>query len=448
MGGFNGSILRILMAAGASILIYGCDTDKAQPVLPQDFYSRHTAAVSPISPLDRPGVIPLPDSHTPPPVQNPSPIDSSPESIGDDRAPGTSALATTEPSTMPSVVEAAATTEPTAQPVMATDQYMILGSVVEVVNGTPIYANKILRLDIDVLRNFAQQMDRNQFKIAAQYQIEKTLQELERDELEVAAAERTLDSKDIQLAHALTTLWSQNQVAEAGGSEQVARLRAAASGESFEDQEQDVYRGFLQKLYFVRKIEPEISVTVDDELRYYHAHIQEFTTPTEASIILIEADPQKYDGNADAAKAKLVDIRKRTLAGEDFADYAKRKNDLPGATGDSGNGGQITVRPNGLAFTDVEAQVWKTAPGQISDVIEDQGAYFLFKVVTSQIGGSKPFADRQVQETITKRLADVQRTQRREAEFEKLVAESITSRENVEPVVEMAMQNYSQWSKK
>jgi parvulin-like peptidyl-prolyl isomerase len=445
-------MFRILLGAGASILIYGCDTDKAQPVLAQDFYSRHTAALSPISPLDRPGVIPLPDSHTPPPVQNPSPADLNSESISDEHPLGTSSLASTEPTTMaatmPAAPETPPSTEPTAQPVMATDQYMILGSVVEVVNGTPIYANKILRLDIDVLRNFARQMDRNQFKIAAQYQIEKTLQELERDELEVAAAERTLDSKDIQLAHALTTLWSQNQVAEAGGSEQVARLRAAASGESFEDQEDDVYRGFLQKLYFVRKIEPEISVTVDDELRYYHAHIQEFTTPTEASIILIEADPEKFNGNADAAKAKLLDIRKRTLTGEDFADYARRRNDLPGATGDSGNGGQITVRPNGLAFTNVEAQVWKTAPGQISDVIEDQGAYFLFKVITRQIGGAKPFADRQVQETITKRLADVQRTQRREAEFEKLVAESITSRENVEPVVEMAMQNYSQWSRK
>ena len=103
---------------------------------------------------------------------------------------------------------------------------MILGSVVVVVNGTPIYANKVLRKDIDVLRGYAKQMDIVRFEDAARAQIERTVEELVKDELEVAAAERTLDPKDIQLAHVFTTLWSQNQIAQAGGSEQVARLRA------------------------------------------------------------------------------------------------------------------------------------------------------------------------------------------------------------------------------
>jgi len=325
---------------------------------------------------------------------------------------------------------------------------MILGGVVVVVNGTPIYANKVLRKDIDVLRGYAKQMDIVRFEDAARAQIERTVGELVKDELEVAAAERTLDPKDIQLAHVFTTLWSQNQIAQAGGSEQVARLRAQESGEDFEDQEQDTYRRYLQELYYYKVISPQIDITAEDERRYYHAHLDQFTTPTQASIILIEANPAKLNGDAKAARARLLNLRQRAIAGEDFADYGRRQNDLPGSSGDQGNGGQMTLKPNTLVLTNVEAQVWKTPPGQISDIIEDHDSFYIFKVISRDEGGTKPFADRAVQEAITKRLTDLQRTERREAEIQKLEMEAIGSPENLEPVVEMAIQNYPAWSKK
>jgi parvulin-like peptidyl-prolyl isomerase len=433
-----------LCLIGLTAAVTACDSDKVQPVMPQDFYARHTSAVTPISPLDRPGVIPLPDSHSQAPPTPPGSSDAAAEPTENDLRPLPSA---SPPATMPGISFAVPSTQPTTQPSMASDQYMTLGNVVIVVNGTPIFANKVLRLDVDILRGYAKQMDIIRFEDAARSQIERTVEQQTDDELEVAAAERTLDPKDIQLARALTTLWSQNQIAQAGGSEQVVRLRAHASGEDFEDQERDMYRRYLQELYYWKKISPEINITAEDERRYYRAHLDQFTTPTQASIILIEASPDRLDGDAAAAKSRLWKIRQRAAAGEDFADYGRRQNDLPGATGDQGTGGQMTIKPNTLVLSKVEAEIWKTPPGQISDVIEDNGDFYIFKVLTRDQGGTKSFADRAVQEAITKRLSDIQRIQRRDAELLKLRTEAICSPENLESVVEMAKQNYPQWSK-
>jgi parvulin-like peptidyl-prolyl isomerase len=440
MSNFAARIFGLTVAGLLAAALPGCGTDKAQPVSAQDFYARPAPITSPISPLDRPGAINVPGIRTVKPGRTPQ------MGTGDSLAGFNEA--DLRPSTLPTTVPSVSGAAPATQPALATDEYMTLGGVVMVVNGTPIYANKVRRLDANILRGYAKQMDLVRFQDAARTQIEKTVEQLKEDELEVAAAERTLDPKDIQIAHALTTLWSQNQIAQAGGSEQVVRLRAKASGEDFEDQEEDQFRSNLQRLYYWRKIYPQIQISAEDMRRYYRAHIDEFTSPTQATIILIETDPARLDGNAKSAQAKLRRIRERALAGEDFAGYGQRENDLPGSTGDQGNGGNMTIKPNSFVLTNVEAAVWKTPAGQISDVIEDHDAYFIFKVLTRQDGGVRSFADAAVQRQITDHLTKIQFQQWREAEVRRLEAQMIASPdERIDPVVEMAMQNYSRWAK-
>jgi PPIC-type PPIASE domain len=439
------AIFRLFLAVGLMVGASACSSDKAQPVLAQNFYARHSTAGTPISPLDQPGIIPLPDAH----AQAPRARELVAVPTASDLQPPVSTVAApaTIPSTLPDTAFNGSTTQPRTQASLATDQYMTLGSVVLVVNGRPIFANKVLRQDVNVLRSYAQQMDIHRFEDAARSQIERTVEQLKDDELEVAAAERTLDPKDIQLARALTHLWSQNQVAQAGGSEQVVRLRAQASGEDFEEQEDDQYRIYLHGLYYFRKINPQIDITAEDERRYYRAHLDEFTTTSQATIILIEADPAKLDGNIETARTKLQKIREHALAGEDFANFGRQQNDLPGSVGPQGNGGQMTLKPNSFILSNVEAEVWKIPIGQISEIIEDHDAVYLFKLLTRDEGGTKPFSDSAVQEAITKRLTDIQRSERRDAELRKLVMEQIVSPPNLEPVVEMALQNYPKWSK-
>ncbi|HEX4053239.1 MAG TPA: peptidylprolyl isomerase [Tepidisphaeraceae bacterium] len=451
MPGTSYQVLRPICLAVVGAALAGCASDKAQPVSAQDFYARtdfQDRAVSPISPTARPGILHLPDAAagSPPVGAQPRRGDSGPDLTQGEVQP----FSSLQPTTAPDLTAALPSTMPSTMPVIEGDQYLTLGGVVMVVNGRPIFADKVLRRDINILREYARQMSLPEFEESARQQIERTVNELEGDELEIAAAERTLDPKDIQLAKILTAEWSKHQIGEAGGSEQVARIRADASGEDFQDQEDDKYHYYLTQLYYFKKIRPQIEIGPEDERRYYFAHIDEFTTPAQASIILIEADPADLNGNRQAAIDKLRDIRKRALGGEDFAGYARNQNDLPGAAGDGGNGGHLTLKPDTFVYSKVEAQVWKTPPGQISDVIEDHDAFFIFKVLSRDDGSRKSFADEAVQQGIYRHLFDIQLGQRRDAERRKLVLEEIvyTDPHMIDAAVDMAVQNYPEWSKK
>lgn len=434
-------IFRFLLAAGFAAILAACASDKPQSVSPQDFYAQPAAPAMPASPTTMaagPGFSRSPELENSPAQQN-----SAAEVVQSELA------LKSRPTTSPDLALSAPATSPSTLPAIAGDQYLTLGGVVMVVNGRPIYADKVLRMDANILRQTARQMSMTDFEEAARNQIERTVGELRDNELEIAAAERTLDPKDIQLAKVLTAQWSKHQISEVGGSEQLARVRAHASGEEFQDQEQDQYRRYLQDLYYYRKIIPQIDISPEDERRYYRAHIDEFTTPAQAEIILIEADPANLNGNRQAAIDKLRKLRQRTLGGEDFAAYARDQNDLPSATRANGNGGHLTIKPNTFVYTAVEGQVWKTPVGGISEVIEDRDVFFIFKVLTRDEGGTKAFADQAVQEAIYKRLFDLQRQQRREAELRKLVLEAIvyTDPHMIDAAVEMAMQNYPRWAK-
>jgi hypothetical protein len=428
----------------------GCASDNPQPVSPAEFYARPRPADQSItvSAADRPGILHLPDARAaaPPPAALPS--NSGDASVAEYVRNEMAALST-RPTTAPVVAVTQPTTEPVTAPELGEDEYLTLGGVVAIVNGRPIYAEKVLRRAAPALRSYAKQMGPDEFQVQARQEIEKEISVLGSDELEIALAERSLDPKDVELAKGLTAHWAEHEIEEAGGSEQTARLRAHQSGEEFQDQEEDKYYSFLTQLYYYRKIDPDIDVTETDERRYYTAHIDEFTTPAQANIVLIEADPAQLNGDNNAAIAKLKKIRDRALAGEDLTPYARNQNDLPGASGNEGNGGQMNIKAHSFALANVDAAIWKTPVGHVSDVIEDGGAYYLVKVLSRDDGGTKSFADAAVQQTIYRRLASVQRIQLRDAAKEKLEKEGVTDPDPnlIQAAVDMAMQNYSRWAK-
>ena len=112
----RGTIFRLFLAGGLAAAASACESDKAQPVFAQDFYARHTSAVAPISPLDRPGIIPLPDAHTQAPAAPPRSNDSGTEPTASDFSP---LPPVSPPTTGPSVSFASPTTQLGGQPSIA-----------------------------------------------------------------------------------------------------------------------------------------------------------------------------------------------------------------------------------------------------------------------------------------------------------------------------------------
>src|SRR6185295_13960788 len=91
-------------------------------------------------------------------------------------------------------------------------QYLTIGGVVSEVNGTPIYANKVLTLIEPVLAARAKELNPKQFRQLAAYENRKQGESLEVRQLEVGGAEQNPQQKEKELADTLTTNWKQQQM--------------------------------------------------------------------------------------------------------------------------------------------------------------------------------------------------------------------------------------------
>jgi parvulin-like peptidyl-prolyl isomerase len=449
---------RIAIAAGlaAGLVLAGCGGSTTQPLSPQEFYSSAGGSGSSLGPTDQPGVLPSrgPYQSFAPVVDVPPPPPRGGISQGIEQTfahPTTrsalsaiaqpSTLPSTFPSTQPSVPTLASTESSTAPDLLPADQYMTLGTVVAVVNGTPIFANKVLRRDATVLRELAKDYDINRFEEAARDRIDKTTDELVYDELEYAAAERELDKNDKTLAEMLTQKWRQRQITEAGGSLEVARRRAAAEGEDFDDRVDDQHRFLMILLYRTRKIDPRVQVTAEEMRQYYRSHLDsQFTKLDKATVWILNADPA--DLGDDVALAKIKDDLRRVQAGEDFVALAQAQNSTVFTQ-------EQTIEKHSFVLQNVENAIWAMQAGQVSGIVKDRGGYYLIKVDTLDRGGVQSFEDEAVQDLIRAKLRSQQLQKLQDEEMQKLRESAIVRSDPsmIDAAVEMALQNYPKWSK-
>jgi hypothetical protein len=151
---------------------------------------------------------------------------------------------------------------------------MTIGGLLAEVNSTPIYADKVLAQIAHVLAARARKSSsREKFREAAKQEVRDQVQKLVTLELEYAAAQRNLDQHDRGFAADLTADWRRHKIAEAQGSEALARKRAAEQGISLEDMVDEQYRFFMSQIYYQKRLVPRIQVTVNDMRRYYYQHV-------------------------------------------------------------------------------------------------------------------------------------------------------------------------------
>jgi parvulin-like peptidyl-prolyl isomerase len=328
-------------------------------------------------------------------------------------------------------------------------QYLTIGGVVSEVNGTPIYANKVLTLVEPVLAAGAKQYDAQRFRQFAIRQIRDQIEDLEYRQVEYAAAERNLDQKEKDLADTLTTNWKQQQIREAGGSLELARHAAVVRGEDFEELTQEQYRKFMSQIYYQKKRFPRIQVSAADMRAYYeHNRDREFNDRGVAQFRLIRIDVRKHDGR-DKAWQLINELRNRIIkAGESFESIARSVNDDPLLLRNGGDVGKI--EQNSFKIEKVDQAVWNTPDGQVTPVIDTGDAFYIAQVLEKKPGKILPFEDETVQQRISDRLYAEQFRNLREDEKRKLLGEAIVRSDPVmiNTALEMAMQNYRRWAAK
>lgn len=151
----------------------------------------------------------------------------------------------------------------------------------------------------------------------------------------------------------------------------------------------DLRKSLERQMIFSRvqqvEVYSRISIAEDEARAYYDAHRTEFTTPSTLTIreILVEV-PQAPSGQGqlfsvaadDDAKERAEAIRRRALAGEDFAQIAAAES----AAASKANGGLIgPISQDELAPAMAEL-FDKMKPGEISEPIRSQRGYQIFKL--------------------------------------------------------------------
>src|SRR5581483_10109564 len=217
------------------VLVVGCGDKGGQVIYPENFYARPApnpgpnAAAAPTGPADRSGPLytqvggGVDVMRRPGEGENSSPPVTSISKVVEESVQSPEVAATQNATTSSGTASAprGASTRVASTRGKSTGEYITIGGVVAEVNGTPIYANKILKALDTALATKAKELDAKQFEHVASDLINKQVQEYVRAELEYAAADRNLQSDDKTLADNLTMQWRQKRITECGGSVEV-----------------------------------------------------------------------------------------------------------------------------------------------------------------------------------------------------------------------------------
>lgn len=137
----------------------------------------------------------------------------------------------------------------------------------------------------------------------------------------------------------------------------------------------------------------ETAQVPDSEVQsYYDAHKSEYEVLTGRHILIrvkgspLAARPGSPELSDEEAKAKAESIRKRLVAGEDFAKLAKTESD---DVSSGTKGGELGDIPRGKMVAQFEQSAFALKPGDISEPVRSQYGYHIIQVHTHT---TKPLA--------------------------------------------------------
>ena len=307
----------------------------------------------------------------------------------------------------------------------------ILEQVLVKVNGEIITKTELEMRQVSALRQRLRQ-NLNPADISKDEELQKQLNEITPqivvdtiDELLVMQRGKELGYKmgDEQFASILQNIRKENKL------EDQAAFEAALKQEGLTLA--DLRKSLERQMIFSRVQQVEvfgrIAIAEDEARKYYNEHANEFTTPSNLTIreILVEvptlpgapagqSQGQKGQGLFsvaldDDAKAKAEAIRKRALAGEDFAQLAGSES----ASASKANGGLIgPISQEELAPALVEILL-KMNPGDITQPLQSPRGYQILKLESKTASQTMTF------EQARDQIANKVFAQKRQGELER-----------------------------
>ncbi len=250
--------------------------------------------------------------------------------------------------------------------------------VIAKVNGTPITRAEV---------------DRATKILAAQNRMPQNMDPEAKKQMESAALDQLISAELVyQAGLKLEIKDLDKQVADKAAQGKArfttpAEYEAALKANNITDKEvlelirKDVVIGNLLEKEIVSKM----TISDADIKKFYEENQDKFKQPESyhASHILIGVKPEATPEEKLKARDKAEALRKRILAGEDFAALAKAESSCPS----SAQGGDLGFFGKGEMVPPFENATAALKPGEISGVVETQFGYHIIKLVEKKEGG-------------------------------------------------------------
>jgi peptidyl-prolyl cis-trans isomerase SurA len=216
------------------------------------------------------------------------------------------------------------------------------------------------------------------------------------------ASKLNLKVSDEEVESALQRILSNNQATM-----EQFRQEIAGAGMSEKQYREDLREQILSSRLINSEVRAKIVISEERAREYYDTHYTGQAAEAGPHLLQIgirweAADQSDTVPDRDQARARIEQVRALALAGEDFRELAKQHSNLPTAA-DGGDLGTFKVEELAASIRTVVAGL---QPGTISDIVEQDGSYQIFSILSTGDGGSgeqKPFAE--VQEEIREKLA-------------------------------------------
>ncbi|MEP1094932.1 MAG: peptidylprolyl isomerase [Cyclobacteriaceae bacterium] len=156
----------------------------------------------------------------------------------------------------------------------------------------------------------------------------------------------------------------------------------AAYGKSIDQIRSEVFDNIKEQMT-IQRMQSELTADVKvtpAEVRKFYRDIPRDSLPffsTEVSVAQIVATPKPGKSQKDKVRNQMLDIRKRIMAGESFADLAKKFSQDPGS---AARGGELSFYSRGQLAPEYEATALSMKPGETSEPVETQFGFHLIEL--------------------------------------------------------------------
>ena len=142
---------------------------------------------------------------------------------------------------------------------------------------------------------------------------------------------------------------------------------------SLEDFKKDCTEQLLVKKLVQKEVSSRVLVSNEEIRKYYADHLKDYTSAAKITFSQIWI---KKEGDIEAKKTLIKDIKKKLSAGGDFKALAVQYSEDPHAK----EGGVWKNVEKGQFTPELDDMIWKLSPGQESEIIETSVGFHLVKV--------------------------------------------------------------------